>query len=68
VAIDNLHNQSELFRKKLVDIEVRTDTACTDIEETKKVAYKSEAVAKKSLEVAQACSAEIKSLERENPG
>jgi hypothetical protein len=63
VAIDNLHNQSELFRKKLVDMEVRTDTACTDIEETKKVAYKSEAVAKKSLEVAQACSAEIKSLE-----
>jgi hypothetical protein len=63
VAIDNLHNQSEIFRKKLVDMEVRTDAACTDMEETKRVAHKSEAVAKKSMEIAQACSAEIKSLE-----
>ncbi len=64
VAIDNLHNQSEIFRQKLVDVEVRTDTACTDMAEAKRVAQKSEAVAKKSMEVAQACSAEIKSLEK----
>jgi hypothetical protein len=63
VAIDNLHNQSEMFRKKLVDVEVRTDAVSTDIVEAKRVAHKSEAIAKKSMEVAQACSAEIKLLE-----
>jgi hypothetical protein len=64
MAIDNLHNQSEMFRQKLVDIEVRTDNACADMAEVKQVARKSEAVAKKSMEVAQACSEELKSLEK----
>jgi hypothetical protein len=64
VAIDNLQNQSEMFRQKLVDVEVRTDNACADIADAKLAAQKSEAVAKKSMEVAQACSAELKSLEK----
>jgi uncharacterized coiled-coil protein SlyX len=64
VAIDNLQSQLEMFRQKLVDVEVRTDNACTDIAEAKTVAQKSEAVVKKSMEVAQACSVEIKSLEK----
>jgi hypothetical protein len=64
VAIDNLHSQSEMFRQKLVDVEVRTDSACADSADAKLAAQKSEAVAKKSMEVAQACSAELKSLEK----
>jgi hypothetical protein len=63
VAIGNLQEQADMFRKKLVDMEVRTDTACADVAEAKQVAKKSEAVAKKSLEVAQACKADIKALE-----
>jgi hypothetical protein len=53
-----------MFRQKLVDVEVRTDAACTDMAEAKLVAQKSEAVAKKSMEVAQACSIELKALEK----
>jgi hypothetical protein len=63
-AIDNLHNQSEMFRQKLVDMEVRTDNTCADMAEVKQVARKSEVLAKKSMEVAQACSEEMKSLEK----
>jgi t-SNARE complex subunit (syntaxin) len=64
MSINNLQSQSEMFRQKLVDVEVRTDNACTGMAEAKLVAQKSEAVAKKSMEVAQACSVEIKSLEK----
>jgi hypothetical protein len=64
VAIDNLHTQSEMFRKKLVDVEVRTDTACTEVAEAKRVAQNSDTVAKRSMEVAQSCSAEIKTMEK----
>jgi hypothetical protein len=53
-----------MFRQKLVDVEVRTDNACTDVADAKLAAQKSEAVAKKSMEVAQACSVELKSLEK----
>jgi hypothetical protein len=63
-AIDNLHNQSEMFRQKLVDMEVRTDNTCADMVKVKQVAQKSEVLAKKSMEVAQACSEEMKSLEK----
>jgi hypothetical protein len=40
VAIDNLQSQSEMFRQKLVDVEVRTDNACTDMAEAKQAAQK----------------------------
>jgi hypothetical protein len=63
VAIGNLQEQADIFRKKLVDMEVRTDTTCADVAEAKQVAKKSETVAKKSLEVAQACKADMKALE-----
>jgi hypothetical protein len=63
MAIGNLQEQADIFRKKLVDMEVRTDTACADVAEANQVAKKSETIAKKSLEIAQACKADVKALE-----
>jgi hypothetical protein len=63
IAIGNLQEQADIFRKKLVDMEVRTDTACADVVEANQVAKKSETIAKKSLEIAQACKADVKALE-----
>ncbi len=63
IAIGNLQEQADIFRKKLVDMEVRTDTACADVAEANQVAKKSETIAKKSLEIAQACKADVKALE-----
>jgi hypothetical protein len=63
VAIGNLQEQADMFCKKLVDMEVRTDAACADVAEAKQVTQKSETVAKKSLEVVQACKTDMKALE-----
>jgi hypothetical protein len=63
VAIGNLQEQADMFRKKLVDMEVRTDSTSSEAAEAKQIAQKSETVAKKSLEVAQACRTDLKALE-----
>jgi hypothetical protein len=56
-----------MFRKKLVDMEVRTDATSSDVAEARLIAQKSETVAKKSLEVAQACRTDLKALEGRMP-
>jgi hypothetical protein len=63
IAIGNLQEQADIFRKKLVDMEVKTDTVCADVAEANQVAKKSETIAKKSLDVAQSCKADVKALE-----
>jgi hypothetical protein len=62
MAINNLEEQSDMFRQILVAIEVQTDAAHADMEEAKLTAMKSETTANRSLEVEQACRAEVKAL------
>jgi hypothetical protein len=52
-----------MFCQKLVGVKLQSDTAFADMEEAKLTAKKAEITASKSLEIAQACKAEMKALE-----
>jgi hypothetical protein len=63
VAIDNIQEQADIFRQKLVSVEVQSDSACADMEAAKLLARRSEATANKSMEIAQACKEEMKAMQ-----